>query len=127
MLIPGRSHSRVDSRNSRVSIKTLDFARVRTFTSVIGVGSPAGARRGRGDHQLDPAPFPVDAGTPLAPAEDQHSRQWRAQNGRGGYGGERNLGSAMAIGPRTTGQGITSRLPSDAARQLVDVAGGMGA
>ena len=31
MLIPGKSHSRVESRNSRVSIQTFDFARVRTF------------------------------------------------------------------------------------------------
>ena len=48
MLIPGKSHSRDDSHNSRVSIETLDFARVRTFTCVIGVGSPAGARMGGG-------------------------------------------------------------------------------
>ena len=47
MLIPGKSHSRVESRNSRVSIETLHFARVCTFTCVIGVGSPAGARGGR--------------------------------------------------------------------------------
>jgi len=45
MLIPRKSHSRDESRNSRVSIKTRDFTRVRTFTCVIGVGSPAGARR----------------------------------------------------------------------------------
>jgi len=32
MLISGKSHSRDESRNSRVSIETLDFARVRTFT-----------------------------------------------------------------------------------------------
>jgi len=48
MLIPGKSHSRDESHNSRVSIETLDFARVRTFTCVIGVGSPAGARMGGG-------------------------------------------------------------------------------
>jgi len=76
----------------------------RTITCVIGVGSPAGARRGRGDHRLDPAPFPADDGTPSPPADDQHSRQWRAQNGRG----ERDRGSATAIGPQTTGQGITA-------------------
>jgi len=49
---------------------------------MIGVGSPAGARRGRGDHRPDPAPFPTDDGTPTPPADDQHSRQWHAQNGR---------------------------------------------
>ena len=31
---PCKSHSLVESRNSRVSIETLDFARVRTFTCV---------------------------------------------------------------------------------------------
>jgi len=37
MLIPGKSHFRVNSRNSWVSIETLDFAWV---SCVIGVGSP---------------------------------------------------------------------------------------
>ena len=59
----------------------VDFARVRTFTCMIGVGSPAVARRGC--HRPDPAPFPADDGTPTPPADDQHSRQWRAQNGGG--------------------------------------------
>ena len=31
MLILGKSHSRVESRNSRVSTETLDFAGVRTY------------------------------------------------------------------------------------------------
>jgi len=84
MLIPGKSHSRDESRNSQVSIETLDFARVCSFTCVIGVGSPAG-----GGHRPDPEPFPVNDGTPLPPADDQHSRQWRAHNGRGGTGGSR--------------------------------------
>ena len=61
----------------------VDFARVLTFTCVIGVGSLAGARRGEGRSSADPAPFPADDGTPSAPADDQHSRQWCAQNGRG--------------------------------------------
>ena len=69
MLIPGKSHSRDESRNSRVSIETLDFARVRTFTCMIGVGSLAGREGGRGDHQPDPAPFPADYGTPSPPAD----------------------------------------------------------
>jgi len=106
MLIPGKSHSRDESRNSRVSIETLDFARVRIFTCVIGVGSLAGAQRG--DHRPDPVPFPADDGTPLPPADDQHSWQWRAQNGWGeGTGGARP-GSATAIGPQTTDRGITA-------------------
>ena len=41
----------------------INFARVCTFTWAIGVGSPAGARRGRGDHRPDPAPLPADDGT----------------------------------------------------------------
>ena len=88
MLIPGKSHSRDESRNSRVSIETLDFARIRTFTCVIRVGSPVWVQRGRGDHRLDPASFPADDGTPSPPAGDQHSRQWRTQNGRGSATGE---------------------------------------
>ena len=44
MLIPGKSYYRDQSRNSRVSIETLNFARVRTFTCVIRVGSPARVR-----------------------------------------------------------------------------------
>jgi len=58
--------------------------RLSVFTCMIGVGSPAGARRGRGDHRPDAAPFPADDGTPSPPLDYQHSRQWRAQNGRGG-------------------------------------------
>jgi len=79
---------------------------------------------GRGDHRPDPAPFLADDGTPSLPADDQHSRQWRAQNGRGRVRGERDRGSATAIGPRTTGRGITASPPSDTAGQSVDVAGG---
>ena len=46
MLIPGKSHSRVESRNSRISIETLSFTRVQsTFTCVTTVGS--GRRQGR--------------------------------------------------------------------------------
>ena len=91
MLISGKSHSRDESRNSWVSI---DFARVRNFTCVIGVGSPAEARRGRGDHRPYPAPFPADDGTPSPPA--------------GRVRGERDQGSAMAIDPRTMRRGITA-------------------
>ena len=46
-LIPGRSHSRDESQFPGLDrFQTLDFARVRTFTCMIGVGSSAGARRG---------------------------------------------------------------------------------
>jgi len=47
MLIPGKLHSLDESRNYRVSIQTLDFARVRTFTLcdrswIAGVGAITG-------------------------------------------------------------------------------------
>ena len=48
----------------------LDRFRLSVFTCVIGVGSPAGARRGRGDHRPDAAPFPADDGTPSPPVDD---------------------------------------------------------
>jgi len=75
---------------------------------VIGVGSPAGARRGGRNHRPDPAPFPADDGTPSPPADDQHRRQWRAPMGRGRVWWERNWGSATAIGPQTMGWRITA-------------------
>ena len=79
----------------------IDFSRVRTF-------------RGRGDHRPDPAPFP----------DDQHRPAVACSKRSGGGYGERDRGSATAIGPRTTGRGITaSPLPSDTAGQSVDVAG----
>jgi len=124
MLIPGKSHSWDESRNSRVSIETLDFAQVRTSTCMIGVGSPAGARRGGGDHRPDPAPFPADDGTLSPPAADQHSRQWRTQNGR--VGRVWGIATGEAQRPPNDGPG-NHRIPlSDAAAQSVDVAGGMG-
>jgi len=88
---------------------------------MIGVRSPAGARRGR------PAltPFPANAGIPLPPADNRHSRWWRAQCHKTAGGlvqEERDRGSLMAIGPQTVGRGITMP-PSDTAGQSVDVAG----
>jgi len=62
------------------------------------------------DHQPDPALFPADDGTPSPPADNQHSRQWRAQNGRGQGTGDRDWGSTTAIGPRTTDWGVTASL-----------------
>ena len=87
----------------------IDFARVRTFTWVIGVGSPAGARR-RGDHRPDPAPFPADDGTPSSLRTINLGRQLRAQNcvlktvGGGGYGGAR-LGKCNGYRPADDGPG----------------------
>ena len=65
----------------------IDFARVRTFTWVIGVGSPAGARRGRA----------IIGRTRRRSWTINIGRQLRAQNGR-----KCDRGSATAIGPRTT-------------------------
>jgi len=99
MLIPGKPHSRDKSRNSGVSIETLDFARVHTFTCVIGVGSPAGARRGGGAITgWTRRRSRLMTGSP--PAGDQHSPQMRTQNGRGRVRGECDRGRATAIGPR---------------------------
>ena len=70
MLIPGESHSRDESRNSRVLIESVDFALVCTFSCVIGVGSPAGARMGEGAIAgRPPTLFQADDGT-LSPTDD---------------------------------------------------------
>jgi len=62
MLIPGKSHSRVESRNSRVSIETLDFARVRTFYQRDRCGMASGGARGAiAGWSL--TLFPADVGT----------------------------------------------------------------
>ena len=54
------------------------------YLFTIGVGSQAGARRGKGGvHRLDPALFPADDGTPSPPADHRHSGRCRTQNGRG--------------------------------------------
>ena len=79
MLIPGKLHSRVESRNSQVLIETLDFARVHTFTGVIGVGSPVEARRGGGAiaGQLASRSRMMCSSPP---ADDRRSQWWRARN-----------------------------------------------
>jgi len=55
----------------------IDFARVRTFTWVIGVGSPAGVRRGRGDYRPDPAPFPDDQHRPAVACSKRSGGRYR--------------------------------------------------
>ena len=104
----------------------IDFARVRTDrTCVIGVGWPAGARRGC--HRPDPA---LRRSRPMT---ELHRRlrtiniagSGAPQNGRGGTW-ECDRGSAAAIGPRTTGQGITAsprRTPLDNDNRLTSLAG----
>jgi len=46
MLIPRKSHSRAESRNSWVSIDTLDFAQVRTFYRHDGSWIAGGVQKG---------------------------------------------------------------------------------
>jgi len=75
-----------------------------------------GGGGGGGDRRPDLAPFPANDGTPLPPADGRHSGRWRTQNGWGEGTGERDRGSATAIGPWTTGRGITAspcRTPLD--------------
>ena len=85
MLIRGKSHSRIKSCNSRVSVETLDFARERTFCSMIGVGSLVGAQGGAiAGRSL--TVFLAHAGTPSI---DRHSRGGTPKTARGGYGGAR--------------------------------------
>ena len=86
-------------------------------------------REGGDDHRLDPAPFPVDDGTPSPPVDDQHSWQWRTRNGWGeGTGGARP-GKCNGHWPPGPGRRAGESPPPllDVARQSVDVAGGMGA
>ena len=86
-------------------------------------------RRGRegwrGDHRPDPAPFLADDGTPSRLRTINIAGSCALKTVRVSVRGERDQGSATAIGPRTTGRGITaSPLPSDTAGQSVDVVGG---
>ena len=113
MLIPGKSHSRVERGNSgswsRLSLSTKYVP----FTNMIGVGLLAGAWRG-GDHRPAPNAVPDRCWDPIAACRWWHSGQWHAQNVTkrpGWLQGERDWGSAMAS-------------LSDASGQSVDIAGG---
>ena len=70
-----------------------------------------------------PTPLPI---TTRFLTAHQHSRQWRAQNCRGGGYGESTTGECNGHRPADDGPGITASPPSDTAGQLVDVAGWMG-
>jgi len=100
-----KSHFQVESSNSRVSIKTLNFTRVLTFyqrdwswiTGDGAGGSPTGPRRCswpmRRPHRS------IDIASSGAPKT--------SQNGRGKWlQGERDQGSAMADRPRMAGWGM---------------------
>jgi len=96
MLIPGKSHSRVVSRNSRVSIETLNSAQVHTFYQrdrswITGVGARGGGRSPAGPrHRSRPMWGPhrsIDISGGGVPET--------SQNGRGrGRPGKRNGRSA---------------------------------
>ena len=103
-----KTHSRVESHDSRVWIETLDFDQVPVpYTSVIVVGLPAGVRGGGAIAGQSPTLFRADAGTPSI---DRHSGQWRTQNvtkqpGEGATGGARpgkRNGRSAHVGRRWT-------------------------
>ena len=78
-------------------VRTYEYNHLRDQSWIAG-------RARRGCHRLDPAPFPADDGTPSAPADDQHSRQWCAQNGRG-----RVRGSSTGEAQRPSAPGRRAR------------------
>jgi len=123
MLIPGKSYSRDESRNSRVSIETLDFARVCTFTCVIGVGSPAqrggGAITDRTQRCSQPMTGPHRR---LRTINVAGSSAPKTAGGRVRWSATEEAQRPSAPGPRNH-----CLPPSDASGQSVDVAGGMGA
>jgi len=75
MLIPGKSHSRVERRNSRISNETLDFARVCTFCrrdlSWIAGGHVKG--EGRSGEPADNRPSPFTPPPAIQSSNSNHS------------------------------------------------------
>ena len=125
MLIPGKSHSRVNSRNSQVSIETFDFTRVGTFTGMIWAGSPAGAKGGgQAIAGRSPTLFPANVATPSIDTAGSGASETSQKRLGEGATGECDQGSAMADRPLDDGTGNRRPPPSDAAGQSVDVAGG---
>jgi len=103
MLIPRKSHSRVKSRNSRVSIETLDFARVRTFCQHDRSWIASGGRKvGGAIASQSPALFSIVAGTQVV--RPKH----RKTAGGGGYKGSATGEAQWPIGLWTMGRGIAS-------------------
>ena len=100
ILIPGKSHSQVESCNYWVSIETLDFTRVCTF------------------YRRDQSWIPAERERPRCCPRPMPGRHWSiniagssvpktSQNGRGrGLQGERDREAQWSIGPRTTSRGI---------------------
>ena len=105
MSVPGKMHSWVESHKSRVSIETLDVARVRNFyrrdlSWITGRGT-----RGGGDRRpvLDAVPSqcrdPIDRSTHRAVARLKR----RKTAGGGGYRGSATGEAQWPIGPWTMG------------------------
>jgi len=108
MLIPGKSYSQVESRNSRVSIRLSILPEYVPFAGVIGVGSLAGTAMRRGSFTL----FPAISRTPSI---NRHRGWWCARNvtkrpreGMGEWDGEHDRGNAMADRPQDDVRGITT-------------------
>ena len=120
MLIPGKSHSCVESGNPG-SRSRLDFARVRTFYQrdrswITGVGA-----RGGGGRRPVPDTVPGQCGDPI---DRSTYRAAVCPKHRKTAVGGGDQGSAMADRPPDGGLGNRRPPPLDAAGQLVDVAGG---
>ena len=77
MLISGKLHSQVKSRNSRASVETLDFAQVCTFFRRDRSWIASGGTKGGAIAGWYPMLFPADAGTPSI---DRHGRRLHARN-----------------------------------------------
>jgi len=87
MLISGKLHSRVKSRNSRASVETLDFAQVCTFFRRDRSWIASGGTRG-GDRRLVPDAVPSRCGDPIDRSTWQAvARPKRHKTARGGGGG----------------------------------------
>ena len=130
MLISRKSHSWVERRNSQVSIKTW----FRPSTYLLPAWSESDrwqGREGGGAIAGRPAPdaVPGQCQDPIAVSGWSINiagggAPETSQNGRGRVWRERNLGSTMVDQPQDNGPGNRCSPSSDAAGQLIDVAGG---
>ena len=112
MLIPGKLHSRVETRNSRVSTETFDFARVRTIYQLDRSWITGGDARG-GDRRPAPDAVPGPCQDPIAacrrstqPAVAHPKRCKKADGGE--YSGSATGETQWPIGPWRRDQGITA-------------------
>ena len=104
MSVPGKMHSRVESHKFRVSIKTLDVARVHTFyrhdrSWITGRGARGGDRRPVPNAVPSQCRDPIDRSTHRAVARLKR----RKTAGGSGYRGSATGEAQWPIGPRTMG------------------------